>query len=305
MQLTERTSPFPAYGSGPHPEWLGYDWSQHLRWIEVDGRPVNVLDIGEGDPVFFVHGHVGCWQHWLDQIPGLMKRHRVIAVDLPGFGRSPMPAEGISISGYARTLESICETLGLDAACFVGSSMGGFTCAEMAVRFPQRVERLVLVAAAGLSGHYVGLPTAFIKHPGAAAVARIGFSLSGVPKPQRRMLASRPRGRKFALGMVMRYPELISPAIAYEYISAAGKPGAAPASVELASYDFRHRLGDIACPTLIVWGDRDRIVSVKCAPEYQRLIPDAKLMIYDDTGHLPMTERPARFNADLEAFLAE
>ena len=71
------------------------------------------------------------------------------------------------------------------------------------------------------------------------------------------------------------------------------------------SYDYRERLGEIACPTLIVWGRNDRVVAVSSAELYHRLIERSRVEVFEDTGHVPMVERPARFNALLEAFLAE
>lgn len=294
----------PDYASGPHPGWLDVDWSQHLRELRIDGRRVNVLDAGEGEPILFVHGHSACWQHWLEQLPRFMAANRVIAVDLPGFGRSEMPEE-VSMPAYGRALDRVCDELGVDAACVVGSSMGGFAAAELAISFPQRVERLVLIGAAGMSGRYVGLPTELIRNPGGVALGRVLFGLGGVPDAQARGLARRPRGRKLALGWVCTRAELLHPALVYEILSGAGGPAAAPAAVALASYDFRDRVPDIACPTLIVWGDRDHLVPVACADLYADTIPDSRAVIYAGTGHLPMIERPARFNADLAAFLAE
>ncbi|HEV2060446.1 MAG TPA: alpha/beta fold hydrolase, partial [Solirubrobacteraceae bacterium] len=133
------------------PPWIDVDWRAHLRWVPVRGRPVNVLDIGEGPVVVFLHGLSGCWQNWLESIPPLAGDHRVIAIDLPGFGESPMPAEPISVSGYARTVVDLLDELGVPEATIVGNSMGGFVGCEIAIRFPARVQRLVLVAPAGLS----------------------------------------------------------------------------------------------------------------------------------------------------------
>ena len=73
----------------------------------------------------------------------------------------------------------------------------------------------------------------------------------------------------------------------------------------MARYPLRHRLAEIACPTLVVWGERDRIVPVRDADAFEQLIGGARKLVYPDTGHLPMLERPARFNADLREFLAE
>src|SRR5688500_2169693 len=131
--------------------WQQIDWSQHQRWVEVEGRPANVLDVGSGPPLVFVHGLSGCWQNWLLNIPAFMDSHRVIAVDLPGFGQSPMPREKITIKGYGEWLDKLFEKSDIDAAAVVGNSMGGFISAEAALAVPHRVERLVLVAAAGLS----------------------------------------------------------------------------------------------------------------------------------------------------------
>jgi pimeloyl-ACP methyl ester carboxylesterase len=122
------------------------------------------------------------------------------------------------------------------------------------------------------------------------------------------MLASRPRGRVAALGLwngrPAAQPQLIHPALVYELINAACMPAAAAASVALAAHDVRERASQISAPTLIVWGDRDNLVPLRCAHAYERLIPDSQLLVYGDTGHNAMIERPARFNADLASFLA-
>ncbi|HLH14182.1 MAG TPA: alpha/beta fold hydrolase, partial [Solirubrobacteraceae bacterium] len=140
--------------------WMDVDWRGHQRWLAIDGEVVNVIALGperaQGDgapaqPLVFVHGLSGSWPNWLEQLSVFAERHRVVALDLPGFGHSPMPVEEISISRYARLLDGLLGELGIDAAAVVGNSMGGFVAAELAIAFPQRVERLVLVSAAGIS----------------------------------------------------------------------------------------------------------------------------------------------------------
>src|SRR2546423_11087344 len=150
--LQQPVDPGP-YGPVGRSPWLDVDWREHQRWVVVEGEPVNTIQLGrEGtQPIVFVHGLSGCWQNWLEQLPPLAAEHRVGALDLPGFGHSPMPRGGISINGYARILDALLGELGIDAATVVGNSMGGFIGAELAISFPQRAERLVLVSAAGLS----------------------------------------------------------------------------------------------------------------------------------------------------------
>src|SRR3712207_5054467 len=80
------------------PAWMDIEWRRHQRWVHVEGKPVNLVEIGEGPPLVFVHGLSGTWQNWLEQLPEFSRDHRCIAVDLPGFGRSAMPEEKITIS---------------------------------------------------------------------------------------------------------------------------------------------------------------------------------------------------------------
>src|SRR3954454_22189920 len=141
-----------TYADGDDSTWMEVDWPAFTRTVEVLGRRVNVIDTGGGDqPILFIHGLGGLWQNWLLNIPALMRTHRVIAPDLPGFGRSEMPAGRISIQGFARVMDALCDVLGVEAPIVVGNSMGGFIGAELARPSPPRVRRLALIAAAGLS----------------------------------------------------------------------------------------------------------------------------------------------------------
>ncbi|HEU0317931.1 MAG TPA: alpha/beta fold hydrolase, partial [Solirubrobacteraceae bacterium] len=115
-----------AYGAIGRSAWFDVDWESHRRWVEIDGRWVNLVDIGEGPVLIFIHGLAGCWQNWLENIPFFARDHRVIAVDLPGFGESEMPAEPITISNYARMVDAVCDVLDVDSAVIIGNSMGGF-----------------------------------------------------------------------------------------------------------------------------------------------------------------------------------
>src|ERR1700716_1680811 len=107
-------APAPPPGSQPEPygpqgrsPWLDIDWRTHQRWVPVQGRPVNVIELGQGPPLVFVHGLAGSCQNGREQLPVFAGQHRVISLDLPGFGHSPMPAQKISIPGYARVLDEL------------------------------------------------------------------------------------------------------------------------------------------------------------------------------------------------------
>ena len=301
MDVVNR-SELDAYGPVGRSEWLDIDWREHLRWVRVRDRWLNLVDVGEGPVVMFVHGISGCWQNWLENIPRFARDHRVIAVDLPGFGASQMPVETISISGYADTLDALLDVLDVGEVRIVANSMGGFIGADLAIRYPARVERLVLAAAAGLSVEFIRTRRKDgLRHRAENVVfSGIGRVASFSP-----LLAGRGRLRSALLLLFTAHPARLPSQLAYEQIKGSGKPGFSGALDALCSYPIRARLPEIACPTLIVWGSRDLLVPVKDAALFERLISDSRGVIYRDTGHLTMLERPARFNADVHAFLQE
>ena len=289
-----------GYGATAQPDWREVNWRSHLHSIDIDGGHVNFVDIGSGEdrPVVFVHGLGGAWQNWLENIPRAAQERRVIAVDLPGFGQSEMPLEQISIQGYGRFIEKFCDRLGLGEVVMVGNSMGGFITAEVAIQHPERVERLVLVSAAGLS--ITNLRRRPVQTWGRAAAAVGGWGAAHL-----RATIVRPRLRHLALGYVVRHPTRLRADLCWELMAGAGRPGFLDALNALLDYDFRDRIGDIRCPTLIVWGAEDMLVPVEDASEFERLIPNASKVIFEDTGHVSMIERPEAFNGVLMEFLAE
>jgi pimeloyl-ACP methyl ester carboxylesterase len=282
---------------------MDVDWRSHQRWVLVDGQAVNTIELGEGPPLVFVHGLSGSWPNWLEQLPVLADEHRVLALDLPGFGHSPMPAGEISIAGYARLLDRLLATLGIDAAAVVGNSMGGFVGAELAIRFPERVERLVLVSAAGLSTH--NDPRTVRAMPAVRRLNRVLTMGAAWLASKSDSVERRPRLREATMNLVVRHPTRLPAALAAEQVRGAGKPGFLQALEALIGYDVRDRLPQIACPTLIVWGERDRLISVRDADVFEELIPNARKVIFEDTGHMAMLERPAAFNELLKAFLSD
>jgi pimeloyl-ACP methyl ester carboxylesterase len=287
---------------------MDVDWRAQQRWQTVDDTPVNTIELTpeqavDTQPLVFIHGLSGSWQNWLEQLPVFAAERRVITFDLPGFGYSPMPAEKLSIAGYARLLDRLLDQLGVDAAAVVGNSMGGFIGAELAISFPQRVERLVLVSAAGISTH---------EHPGSTRVLpamrraeRILMASGAWAATRSDAVARRARLRDAALGVVIRHPDRLPAALAAEQIRGAGKPGFIQGLEAVLDYEIRARLGEIACPTLIVWGDHDRLINVHDADVFAELIPNSRKVVFEDTGHMAMLEHPERFNPLLEQFLAE
>jgi pimeloyl-ACP methyl ester carboxylesterase len=324
--------PTPAEGPDPYgepdPEWLRIDWRRHLRTVEVPtpGYPqrpphsdpaeepppgaaastsVSCVDIGPLDQpasdlaVLFVHGLSGCWQNWLENIPHFARAHRVVALDLPGAGRSPLPEWSISIETYGRFLRDFGDAIGISDCAAVGNSMGGFISAEAAIASPGRFEKLVLVSAAGISH-------ARMRREPAETAARFGVALTPMAFQFQETALRRPRMRSLAFRQLFNHPDRLRGELIYEFVhNGIGRPAFVPAVRALFSYDFLDRLIEVDVPTLIVWGRNDRIVPASDARGYGERLRNSRTVIFDETGHAPMAERPVRFNRVLEHFLSE
>ena len=314
--LAQLLDPTPADGPDPYgepnPEWLRIDWQEHLRTIEVPastepgGMParVNYVEVGptedeQGPSVVFVHGLAGCWQNWLENIPHLARHHRVIALDLPGFGHSPMPPWEISIESHGRLLHDFCEALGVRDAALVGNSMGGFIAAEAVIQEPARFSKLVLVSAAGISH-----ATAF-RGP-AVTAARMSVVVSPLTLGLQERALMRPGLRRRILGQIFYNPLKLRQELIYEFVnSGPGTDGFLPAVRGLTGYDFLDRLEDVEVPVLIVWGRNDHVVPSADSAGYGSRLRNSRTVIYDKTGHCAMAERPVRFNRELGEFLSK
>lgn len=305
-----------VYGPGGRSAWLDVDWRRHQRWIVVDGQVVNLVDLGPFEdgsvnasdaagavPLLFVHGLSGSWQNWLENLPVFARHRRVIALDLPGFGASPMPVDGtITIPGYAGLLSRLMDVLGLGAACVVGNSMGGFVALELALAEPGRVDSLVLVSPAGIDSRELRNDRLL---GGLRRVERLIVAGGTMLATHADWVARRARLRRATMHLAVQHPERLPNALMAEQIRTGnGKPGFVAAIDAITDHDVESRLGALRCRTLLYWGAEDRIVAVRDARRFLASIPGARAVILPDTGHLAMLERPARFNADLAAFLA-
>jgi pimeloyl-ACP methyl ester carboxylesterase len=294
----------PGAQTPARPTWETVDWRAHQRWVLVDGRPINTIELGEGEPALvFVHGLSGCWPNWMQQLAAFAGERRVVAMDLPGFGHSPGHAGEVSMPGYAAILQRLLSELGLERVVLVGNSMGGLIAAELAAAAPALVDRLVLVSPAGLSTYENRLVTRTMP-----AIRRLQQMLAlgaAWTASHSDAIAARPRARRLVLEGVVAHPERIPGPLAAEQLRGAGTDGFLSALEAIVEYDLEPRLGQIECPALVVWGTKDRLVTVRDAPRFTAAIPNASEVVYEDTGHMAMLERPAEFNELLAWFIAE
>jgi pimeloyl-ACP methyl ester carboxylesterase len=318
-----KPDPTPSDGPDPYgapdPEWLGIDWRQFLHTINVppasssstlvaagsaQGTTVGYAEMGPPEPeqhplaIVFVHGLSGCWQNWLENIPHFARRHRVLALDLPGFGSSPVPEWEISIPAYGRLLLEFCDALGVRDCAVVGNSMGGFVAAEAAISQPDRFEKLVLVSAAGVTSARLR------REPTDVAARMIAAGTPLAFKAQTRAFR-RPRARAMAFSGIFHSPSDLRPELVWEFFDGGMRAESfVEALSSLAGYDFLDRLGEVHVPSLIVWGRQDHVVPPADALGYAGRLAGSRLEVFDQCGHVPMAERPVRFNRLLDEFLA-
>jgi pimeloyl-ACP methyl ester carboxylesterase len=289
------------YGATAVPNWREVDWGSHLHQVPIRGRRVNYVDVGSGDkaPIVFIHGLGGCWQNFIENIPRAAQERRVIAMDLPGFSYSEMPEDDISISNYADSVVELLREIGIsEPVTLVGNSMGGFISAEIGIRHPDVCDRILLVSAAGIS-------TTSLRHDPLLTTARLMGAVTDFFLARREKLIKRPKVRHAMLGFVVSHPTRLKADLALELMHGAGSPGFLHALGALTEYDYSDRLDDVQCPTLLVWGRDDKLVPVKDADEYERLIPNSRKVIFEDTGHMSMVERPQTFNDLMMEFANE
>lgn len=280
-------------------EWRRTEWREHLRRVELGGAEVRYAEIGEGEPLLFIHGLSGCWRNWLENLPHFGARYRAVALDLPGFGTSPMPAWPVDIPAYGSLVHEFCQALGLEGATLVGNSMGGLIAVEAATRRPELYRRLALVSAAGILNAWRPEARATVT---AWAWKRFGESVAA----RGAWFVSRSRAREALLGPLLRYPDRLPADLLWEQLDGgADCPAFGPALQALLRHDVRERLAAVELPTLVLWGLEDRVIPVAAGISYHRRIPHSRLEVFERTGHVPQLERPLRFNAVLDDFLAD
>lgn len=255
----------------------------------VDGTPVAYLEGGEGEVVVLLHGFAANKDHWTRVSRYLTPHVRVIAPDLPGFGESGLVDGGdYSVQAQAERLRQFVAALGLTRFHLGGSSTGGNIAGAYTASHPATVESLWLIAPLGVAGAEPSEvetmvaagspPPLIIEHPGQfGRVLDLVFEdRPWLPLAMRRYLARQSAARFHHYSWVYRQIRTVGPG---------GRPlPATPLQPLLSGSDI---------PTLILWGDRDRVLHVSGGRLLADALGDARLEIMPGVGHLPMLESPA------------
>lgn len=298
------------YGRPATPDWRAVDWTAREEDVFLSGRRLHYVDHGTGEETFvLVHGMGGRWQHWLENIPALGRRGRVVALDLPGFGRSAAPRSGYSLDGFADTAAALCHELGLSRVVFLGHSLGGSVALRFAVRHPELARAIVPVSGAvDLFSDVLslrGIPAVARLSPRTVASTLFEVLTAGLPAPApvRRRVAAGSWTRRTVLWPYLRDPARIRPDTAALLIDGAGARGVLPTARAVALADPFAGVTRVRCPILVVNADDDPISPVVRLAGFARATAPVESVVFERTGHMPMLERPDAFNAELARFL--
>lgn len=271
------------------------------RFIELQGMQVHLRDEGVRDdpvPIVLVHGTSASLHTWEGWVAALKGERRVITMDIPGFGLTgPEPRGNYHINRYTEFILGLMDQLGVQRFVLGGNSLGGEIAWHVAAAAPQRVERLILVDAAGYKRLPNGMPIGFVM---AALAAKTGTGWLTARVLPRAVVRSSTR-------FVYGDPRRITPEIDQRYFELQLRPGNRRA---LGQRLDQHNMGRdvdqlarLTMPTLIIWGGKDRIFAVSQGQGLHQAIKGSELVVFDDLGHVPHEEDPARTVAAVRRFL--
>ncbi len=272
------------------------------REVKIHGRRLTYRLAGRGPLVLLIHGMAGSATTWKQVMPALSERFTVLAPDLLGHGESDKAKGDYSLGAMASTLRDLIVALGYKRATVVGQSYGGGIAMQFAYQYPERCERLVLVNAGGL-GSEVNPLLRVLTLPGSEAVLLVACA-----PPVRRIVEGIGR---FALRHRLENATVI-PELWRSYTSLGNDEARRaflrtlravidPSGQSVSATDKLHLAAGI--PTLIIWGEEDRVIPVEHAHAAHAAVPGSWLEIIEGVGHYPHVEAPDRFVEALTEFI--
>lgn len=258
----------------------------------VNGIQIYYEEQGKGDPLLLINGLAFPMDLWFAQIEELSKDFRVIALDNRGIGRTDKPDEEYTIPLMASDAAGLLRALGIDKAHVAGLSMGGFIAQEIALSYPDMVCRLILIAT-GMGGtRSLELGRPFWEKTAAAIqglppeqVYRIDLTLMTAP------------------GFAEKNPELTDQAVRLRMKNPQPLHGFIRQFAAAHVFDINDRAQNMTQPTLIILGRDDPIFPIPLAEDYQKILPKAKMIIYENCGHAVLLEKAEQLSCDMREFL--
>lgn len=260
-------------------------------YASVEGARVRFVDEGEGPAVVLIHGFASSLETWEGVRPALRERHRVLALDLKGFGWTDRPRGDYSPAAQARLVLALMDARGIERAALVAHSWGSSVALQLALEAPERVTRLALYDAYV----YPEQRNTFFQWADADGMGEILFGLFYDQRPEER------------IALAFFDPDSIPQALIDAIERAAARPGTGAAALAAArgmqAFESS-RYGDVRAPILLLWGREDRVTPLSYGERLQSELADARLRVYPRCGHFPMIEAARPSLRDLSEFLA-
>lgn len=283
------------------PPWFDSIQRMPLRTVTVNGYRVAYLEAGSGPPVILVHGFWGAFWQWEYQQDPLAVSHRVITLDMLGSGMSDKPDLEYTPEEILEFFRCFMDAVGVERASIVGNSMGAGVAIGMALKHPERVDRLVLIA---------GLPDRVDEKVTSPLIKRAIETRAPVWAASfGNWLLGRSLTRT-VLSEMVHDPQLLTPAVIERSYRNRQRPGlvgpllAVARSLPLWETGFARQLGQIRQPTLILWGAEDQVFPPQVGKQMHETIPGSSFELIPAAGHIPQWERPAMVNPILLEFLS-
>jgi pimeloyl-ACP methyl ester carboxylesterase len=260
--------------------------AQTAKETTVFGQKIHYVEAGTGPTVILLHGLGGSSQGWQFNITPLAAKFRVIVPDQIGFGKSDKPLVNYRIRTYVDFLDQFCKQLNIERAALVGNSMGGWIAAMYTAAFPDRVDKLVLVDAAGYA-------------PPKDFDTRAFWGLNPTTRADMKVLVT-----KFFYNKALHTDAAIDMSIAARLAAGDGFTIKSITESIIRGEDFLDDVvKTIKRPTLIIWGREDGLVPLAEGERFNKDIAGSKMIVFDQCGHVPNFEKAAEFNAALLKFL--
>lgn len=270
------------------------------QFLTLSGMQVHYRDEGPKEdpvPIILVHGTSASLHTWNGWTEVLSKHHRVIRFDMQGFGLTgPHPDGKYRIEDYAETLVQLMDAMEIDTAIVAGNSLGGYVAWSTAVLYPERVAKLVLVDSSGYPFQSESVPIAFRIYNSPI----LKFLFAGI-MPRSLVQSS--------LENVYGNPDIVSDELVDRYFELTTREGnraaLAKRFVDTKTGELANRIGELIQPTLIIWGEQDRLIPISVGQHFHREIINSQFITFSDLGHVPHEEDPQITVNAVEQFLHE
>lgn len=268
------------------------------KYIVVNGVKIRYIVRGSGSPVLLIHGIGEFLEVWWQNIGPLSEHYQVYAMDLLGHGLSDKPAVDYNLAFATEVAIRFAQSLGIERASLIGHSIGGVIAMTMAINFPEKVDKLILVDSGGLTNEVPLL-----------------YRLCSLPLLGELMVGPTVKaGLRRGMKRAFYNPDLVTEGMVDKDYQVLKMPGAKRAILSIIRHGVSlkglnpetvmlDKLHLIKSPTLLVYGAQDKVIPVKYAQNACDLIPNARLKVIEKCGHCPYIEKASEFNEVVIEFL--